>query len=217
MATKLKEKAAKAVDKITPDHPERELEDIATEKYLLQVTAGPSYDESTHKPVIVNGNTATAFENEFVKANIKVRIRDFRGLPLSAPTNSVYFDEPSRHKEQYSIGFSFVPKVDLESVDTVWGNDFDQPIRDRLPPGFGVAVKIVKEFIDPGITVDAYADEPWLFAPSLSSFFAFRIGEKKPLDEWTELPHPDESAPLQEGADGRSVNHIQHDTLTIGS
>jgi hypothetical protein len=205
MASKIKEKAAMAVDTVTNHTNHRELEDVNSEKYLLQVSAGPSYDENTHKPVIVNGDIPTSFENEFVKANVKVRIRDYKGLPLHAPSNSAYFDDPSRAKEQYSIGFSFVPKVDIESLDTVWGNDFDHPIRDRLPPGFNVAVRIVKEFIDPGISCDAYADEPWLLAPSLSSFFALRIGEKKPLEEWTELPFVDEATPLREGADGRYV------------
>jgi Protein of unknown function (DUF1769) len=35
-------------------------------------------------------------------------------------------------------------KQGINGDDLVFGNDFDHPIRDRLPPGFGTAFKIVK-------------------------------------------------------------------------
>lgn len=35
-------------------------------------------------------------------------------------------------RDQYSLGFTFVPKQDIPSVDTVWGNDFDHPVRYAL-------------------------------------------------------------------------------------
>jgi hypothetical protein len=178
---------------------------FAREKYLLQVTAGPSYDTSTHVPVPVNGGGAAgappvALENDLVKAAIRVRIRNYRGLPVSSPAGSAYFGHQSRAREQYGIGFSFVPKVDIPADEAIWGNDFDHPIRDRLPPGFGVAVRIVKNFVDPTIELDAYAEEPWMYAPALCSFFAFRIGEKK--ETWDEIPVAGDEEPLQEGADG---------------
>jgi hypothetical protein len=143
-----------------------------------------------------------------MKCHIKVRVRNYNGLPLDAPSSSPYFDHPSRRRDQYSIGFSFVPKHDISSDDAIWGNDFDHPVRDRLPPGFAIAVRIVKEFVDPSISLDAYADQPWMYCPALSAFFAMRVGEKKPLDEWRDpqdLPDVDESEPLTEGADGRFV------------
>jgi len=174
--------------------------DLQNEKYLLQVTAGPSYDDQA--PVFVNGNKATPFENDHMVGSIKVRIRNFKGV--DAPTTSSYFNDSDRSKEQYSIGFSFVPKVDINGADTLWGNDFDHPVRDRLPPGFDMAVKIVKRLVDPTIELDAYADKPWMYAPSMVSFFAFRIGEKKDVDQWiTEgIPHVEDAEPLKEGADG---------------
>ena len=94
------------------------------EKYRLIVTAGSSYDKSTHKVVGVNTGEAVSFENEFVRAKVKVRIRGYRGLPGRCPPTSPYFDDPWHAKDQYSVAFSFVPKQDLPSLDTVWGNDF---------------------------------------------------------------------------------------------
>jgi hypothetical protein len=58
----------------------------------------------------------------------------------------------------------------------------------------------VKEFIDPGLQCDAYADEPWLYGPSLSCWFAFRIGEK--VSEGEDFPEPGEENVTREGADG---------------
>lgn len=76
----------------------------------------------------------------------------------------------------------------------------DHPVRDRLPPGFNTAFKIVKEFIDPGLQCDAYADEPWLYGPSLSCWFAFRLGEK--VEDGEDFPAPGEENVTREGADG---------------
>jgi len=170
------------------------------EKYRLIVTAGGSYDISAHEQVPVNTGEAVLIENDFIKAKVKVRIREYKGLPSRSPSSSPYFDSPKHSKDQYSIAFSFVPKQDLPSVDTVWGNDFDHPVRDRLPPGFNTAFKIVKEFIDPGLSCDAYADKPWLYGPSLSCWFAFRIGDK--FQEGDDFPAPSEDDPMEDGADG---------------
>jgi hypothetical protein len=83
-----------------------------------------------------------------------------------------------------------------------WGNDFDHPVRDRLPPGTDYAIRIVKSFIDPGIECDAYADEPWLFAPALDCWFMMRIGDILTKEQQRDIPHSSEEHPLQEGADG---------------
>jgi hypothetical protein len=58
----------------------------------------------------------------------------------------------------------------------------------------------VKEFIDPGLQCDAYAEEPWLYGPSLSCWFAFRIGEN--VEAGQDFPEPGEENVTREGADG---------------
>ncbi|KAF2753552.1 DUF1769-domain-containing protein [Pseudovirgaria hyperparasitica] len=96
--------------------------------------------------------------------------------------------------------------MDLSTTDIVWGNDFDHPVRDRLPPGFNTAFRIVKEFIDPGLSCDAYADKPWLYGPALSCWFRFRIGEVQHTLNESPFPCADESHPLEEGADGTGTD-----------
>ncbi|KAI5923999.1 hypothetical protein F4810DRAFT_666945 [Camillea tinctor] len=65
----------------------------------------------------------------------------------------------------------------ISGHDLQFGNDFDHPIRDRLPPGFGYAMNIVKWWIDPGLEGDAYADRPHLYGPALSSFNVVHVGK----------------------------------------
>ncbi|KAI2469836.1 DUF1769-domain-containing protein [Annulohypoxylon bovei var. microspora] len=64
----------------------------------------------------------------------------------------------------------------ISGEDLQFGNDFDHPIRDRLPPGFSYAMNIVKWWIDPGLEGDAYADQPYLYGPALSSFNSIHVG-----------------------------------------
>lgn len=150
----------------------------AHHKYRLRVTAGPSYDTETHKLVYVNAPKTLTFESEHIIISIAVRLRKFTGFPEDCPETSPYFDHPLHKSDQYSISFSFIPKTDIPGKDLVFGNDFDRPIRDRLPPGFNQAFKIVKWWIDPGLDGDVYAEKPYLYGPALSSWNILRIGDK---------------------------------------
>lgn len=49
------------------------------DKYLLRVTAGPSYDTSTHALVSVNTPHPTKISSTLGSASISVRIQNYRG------------------------------------------------------------------------------------------------------------------------------------------
>lgn len=100
------------------------------------------------------------------------------GLPKGSPSTSPYFSAPQHPYDRYSISFSFTPKQDIPGDKLVFGNDFDHPIRDRLPPLFDKAFGIVKWWIDPGLDGDVYGDEPYLYGALLSSINVLRIGGK---------------------------------------
>jgi hypothetical protein len=121
MAARLRDKLSSLGSSAQSDSAESSSSETSREreKYMLRVSAGPSYDTATHKPVIVNGNTPTAFENEFMTVKVKVRIRNYNGLPRESPSHSPYFDDPRHAKDQYSVGFSFVPKKDFSAANTV--------------------------------------------------------------------------------------------------
>lgn len=148
------------------------------DRYRLRVTAGPAHDPSTHTLVPVNGNETLTFENDHMLLSLAVRIRNFTGYPDDSPPTSAYFEHDLHKLDQYSISFSFIPKTDIPGSDLVFGNDFDRPIRDRLPPGFSQAFRIVKWWVDPSLEGDVYADKPHLFGPALSSWNILRIGDQ---------------------------------------
>lgn len=179
------------------------------DKYLLCVTAGPSYDPSTHVTVPVNKPETVKISSDLANIELNVRIKGYRGLPADSPSDSAYFYRGTHVEDgdQYSICFRFTPlrpadedpgAYDSESVagevqseddsevsideagirgdDLQFGNDFDKPIRDYLPPGFNTALNIMKWWVDPGLDGDAYCDTPHLFGPALSSFNTIHCG-----------------------------------------
>lgn len=187
-----------------PAHQRELLAALAKQKYVLRASCGPAYDPRSHVPLPVNAPTAVTVSNEFLTAKLKLRIRNFRGLPLSSREHTPYFDADTHMRDQYSVAFAFVPKVDIPCTNCRWGNDFDHSVRDRLPPGFNTAFKIVKEFIDPGLACDAYSDKPWLLGPATSCWFVMRVGET--VGEDGEFPAPDEWPAMAEGGEGSGVD-----------
>lgn len=184
-------------------------------QFVLKVTAGPTYDITKHQQVLVNTSTPTTISSDDLDATIHVRIKNYRGLPHDSPTDSPYFSHPGHAGDLYSISFSFVPKQTHKGSDYVFGNDFDHPIRNKLPPGFNTALKIVRWMIDPGLDGDAYADEPYLYGPLLSSVNKFRIGrrrgQRRASGSDSEQTAKDEGVPsedevVEEGGDGDGEN-----------
>ncbi|RKK21642.1 hypothetical protein BFJ66_g8625 [Fusarium oxysporum f. sp. cepae] len=156
------------------------------ENYVLRITAGPDYDQSQQVEVPVNTAKPVTIKSDRADIELNVRVNDYKGLPCNSPTTSPYFSaEPHAYnRDQYSISFRFTPKKPssdegdgIKATDLQFGNDFDHPIRDRLPPGFNTAMSIVRWWIDPGLDGDAYADKPFLYGPALSSFNTIHVGK----------------------------------------
>lgn len=144
--------------------------------YLLAVTAGPDYHDQ--KPVQVNSEKQLHIQSKLCTVDLLVRIQNYRGDDEAAQKSSPYFSDAAHMHDLYSLSFNFTPKEDINGHDLVFGNDFDHPVRDKLPPGFQQAFNIVKWFIDPGLYGDVHADEPYLYGPMLSSINTFRVGSK---------------------------------------
>ncbi|EXJ61344.1 uncharacterized protein A1O5_11902 [Cladophialophora psammophila CBS 110553] len=180
--------------------PDRSSQTSHHSQYRLRVTAGPSYDSATHKVIPVNAPETLTFETSSIILSVCVRIRHFTGFPPASPvTAEKYFTSDLHKYDQYSISFSFVPKQDIPGEELVFGNDFDRPIRDRLPPGFNQAFRIVKWWIDPGLDGDVYADRPYLYGPALSSWNILRIGDEVIPKE--QLPSSSSSSDVEDRDD----------------
>lgn len=172
------------------------------DKYILKVTAGPDYENQ--QDVKVNSEEPIKLSSKQVTTNLRLRVQNYRGLPEGSPKTSPYFDHEKHKSDLYSLAFTFTPKEDINGHDLVLGNDFDHPIRDKLPPGFQQAFKIATWFIDPGLYGDVYAEEPYLYGPLLSSINTFRVGPKddKEQEKVEEIRANEETLVFEEGADG---------------
>lgn len=95
----------------------------------------------------------------------------------------------------------------MNGNDLIFGNDFDRPIRDRLPPGFNAALKLVKWSIDPAMDGDAYADKPHLYSPAVAALNQFRIAEAIGKNDEVPTVH---DVVVEEGADGSGVEERAH-------
>lgn len=65
----------------------------------------------------------------------------------------------------------------------LWGNDFDESIKDQLPYGSGVGLNIMKHTVDPSIEGDIYCDKPYLYGSALSSFNKVHVSKTKQLED----------------------------------
>ncbi|KAF4761261.1 hypothetical protein HAV15_006123 [Penicillium sp. str.  len=144
-------------------------QDTNAHKHRLKVTAGADYNRKAHQVVPVNGETIR-IENEHAIVSLCVRIKDYTGYPENSPSTSPYFNHPLHEKDLYSVCFSIIFKERVNGNNLVFGNDFDHPIRDILPPGFNAALRMVKWTLDPGLDGDVYADHPYLYSPALASW-----------------------------------------------
>lgn len=167
--------------------------------YRLKVTAGPDYDPKTHQIVQVNADKTLRIENEHSIVSACVRVQDYDGYPDSSLPTSLYFSHPLHQSDQYSISFSVIFKKPANGNDVVFGNDFDYPIRDNLPPGFGYALHLVRWMLDPTMDGDVYSDKPHLYSPALATWNQFRVGEKIQQDDAVPSVH---DRVVEEGADG---------------
>ncbi|RHZ70887.1 hypothetical protein CDV55_104806 [Aspergillus turcosus] len=176
-------------------------------KYRLKVTAGTAYHPNTHKIVPVNRDQTLRIENDLATVSLCVRIQNYTGYPDDSPPTHPYFSHPLHQNDQYSITFAIVFKKPVNGNDLIFGNDFDRPIRDRLPPGFNAALKLVKWSIDPAMDGDAYADKPYLYSPAVAALNQFRIGETVGKNDEVPTVH---DVVVEEGADGSGVEERAH-------
>lgn len=175
-------------------------------KYLLHVTAGPSYAPKTHTTVPVNLPTPTHITSPLARTSLRIRIKAHHGLPTSSPASSPYFSHPAHTSDLSSIAFSFVPARDIAGADLLMGFDVAHPVRDRLPPGTKAAVRIVTGVLDPGLSADPYADEPFVYGPAVSGVFALRVGEVEAVSGFEEqVGALGEEGVVEEGGDGSGV------------
>ncbi|KAK9237798.1 hypothetical protein V1525DRAFT_450210 [Lipomyces kononenkoae] len=171
-------------------------------QYKLQVSAAPSYDPAVKQTVYVNTDTPTVVVSPSSESSIVVRIQNFSGLPDGSPKTNAYFGHRDHMRDLYSISFMIKFKEDTSFDDVLFGNDFDRPIRDNLPYGFGIAYKIFHYMIDPSAEGDVYADKPYLYGYAVTSINAITVAQ--PNEEFQSLVKEDMSTIVH--VDGHDID-----------
>jgi hypothetical protein len=99
----------------------------SAKQYHLRITAGSSYDLSTHHIVPVNTSTPLTIDSPHITTDLSIRIASFRGLSSSSPSTSPYFEHDPHKADRYSIQFDFKLKEEnISGTDLVFGNDFEK-------------------------------------------------------------------------------------------
>ncbi|KAG9323549.1 hypothetical protein KVV02_003073 [Mortierella alpina] len=146
-------------------------------RYRLRVSAGPSPDPKTLKPITVNddANPLLIETDEFI-AQIVVRIRGLdktisyheaqKQDGLKSLPDSSWFAKPGGDNNLSSVQISCRFKHEWPGDQIVFGNQFEKPL--RLPPLSSIALRFV-QYIDPGLQADIYSDRPWAFSPLIAT------------------------------------------------
>lgn len=155
----------------------------------VEVFAGPSYDDASLERIGVNDEDKgpVTVDNEACTAKVGVRIRGWRD-PSYNSVDSAYFEQPEHKDDQLSVQFSVRFKEPVSGDDLMWGNDFDAPIRDILPPAFSMGLRMFKWTVDPSVEGDVYSDKPYLYGRALTSINRIRqdkdAGDTDSAVEW---------------------------------
>ncbi|BGP15697.1 hypothetical protein JCM10213_006133 [Rhodosporidiobolus nylandii] len=154
----------------------------------LRVRAGPSL--SSLQPVSVNASPLAIHSASFEGA-VSVRLRGYRGAEgeNSGREEPKEGEELEEKGETWSVSFEGRFGAEGEEgevgVDEIlFGNVWRKPIRDYLPYGTAAALRFVK-YVDPSLTCDLYADEPWALSPLFATLQRLSV---RPHSSSSQLP-----------------------------
>lgn len=180
-------------------------------KLKIKVSIGPNHKDlqlanvnDPTKPTHVSGKH---FEGDVV-----VRVKNFDGIVAggSEPKSSddAYFSKTS---DTSSMQFRGTFKgADLTGDDILYGNDFDEPIKDSLPPGTSLGLKAMS-WIDPALETDLYGDKPWAFSPLLATMTTLKSYESLPSSKELSRIEEDTKSLVGEKIDAKTRrSHFGH-------
>ncbi|KAK4700283.1 hypothetical protein P7C70_g5967, partial [Phenoliferia sp. Uapishka_3] len=147
---------------------------MSTQPRIL-VKAGSSLASLTE--VSVNGSPHDVSSSRF-EGSVGVRIEHWLGATSSSPSSP---EAPFQDGATFSIVINGRFKEEIKAHEVLWGNEWDNPIRESLPYGTSAALKFV-HFVDPTLTHDIYADKPWALSPLLSTVNFLSLTKIKPDD-----------------------------------
>ncbi|TIB71416.1 DUF1769-domain-containing protein [Wallemia mellicola] len=140
----------------------------------LIILAGNSEDD--YRVVDYDKGVPVDIDNAHFTGNAVVLLKD-----NSNPHG--YFTHESNSSVTWSIQLrGLIKEDDVDCDDLIFGNQFERPIRDRLPWGTSIAVKFIK-YLDPTLSEDLYSDKPWAFSPVCSTVERLNVSDNTSTNE----------------------------------
>jgi hypothetical protein len=118
-------------------------------------------------------------DSDVFQGRATVRIQGFTGVRPSAEggegndedaagLETHYFEHGHAKGCTWSVQVQGRFKKTVCVDDVEYGNQFERPIKDKLPWGTSVALRAIN-IIDPTLRHDIYSDQPWAFGPLITS------------------------------------------------
>ncbi|CAE7230032.1 unnamed protein product [Rhizoctonia solani] len=147
--------------------------------YRLSVTAGPSLDLSTHKPVDVNNDDSPLeIHSPHFRGRITVRVKDFSGDQVSGPDHqqesSSYFDNKSATFSLQSQGQYGTPGDGLTADDIMFGIVLQNPLNNTPPLGLNLIERTMR-FFWPVMESNLHDRAPWVLSPMFATMSRIHV------------------------------------------
>ncbi|CAE6456577.1 unnamed protein product [Rhizoctonia solani] len=147
--------------------------------YHLSVTAGPSLDLSTHKPVDVNNDgSPLEISSSHFRGRITVRVKDFFGDQASGPglqrESSSYFDNKSATFSLQCQGQYGNRGGGLTADDIMFGIVLQKPLSNTPPLGLNLIQRTMR-FFWPVMESNLNDHTPWVLSPMFATMSRIHV------------------------------------------
>jgi len=189
--------------------------------FIMEIRCGSSINIEELETVIVNDETSHVhINNQFYEGYVKVRLRDYDGLPVDSNKmtlhpNSPYFNNNSGLSSIEISGiFKNGPLKDgaWPASDIYFGNHFNSPL--NLPPGY-LIIKKFATYFDPGLKMELDIPKPYAHSPLLVTLNTVNITKLNADESVPKTLPATEGRPLKE--DCKIIPELEHINDNYGS
>ncbi|CAE6477345.1 unnamed protein product [Rhizoctonia solani] len=159
--------------------------------YRLSVTAGPSLDLSTHKPIDVNNeDSPLEISSSHFSGRITVRVKDFSIYQASGPDpqreSSSYFHNKSATFSLQCQGQYGNPRDRLTADDIMFGIVLQNPLHNTPPLGLSLIERTMR-FFWPVMESNLHDRTPWVLSPMFATMSRIHVVGADPIERKSSL------------------------------
>ncbi|CUA76853.1 hypothetical protein RSOLAG22IIIB_02329 [Rhizoctonia solani] len=142
--------------------------------YRLSITAGPSLDLSTHKPINVNDDDSPLeISSSHFRGRITVRVKDFAGDQTSGRASD-YFENKTATFSLQCQGQYGNPGNKLTADDIMFGIVLQNPLDNTPPLGLNLIERTMR-FFWPVMESNLHDRTPWVLSPMFATMSRIHV------------------------------------------